>query len=101
MNEQYSESTEGMDVAYVAHLARIKLTDEEIVTFQGQLDQILGYVAQLGELDVDKVEPMAHAIPVQNVFRKDEVRESLPLEKVLGNAPAERSDQFLMPKIVE
>ena len=101
MTKQYSESTEGMDVAYVAHLARLKLSDEEVIEFQGQLDQVLGYVQQLAELDVENVEPTAHAIPVQNVFRKDEVRESLPHEEVLDNAPAKRNEQFLMPKIVE
>ena len=101
MSRKYSESTEGMDVEYVAHLARLKLTEDEIKTFQGQLDQILEQVEMLAELDVEGVEPTAHAMPVQNVFRKDEVRPSMERDKALKNAPAEHQQQFLMPKIVE
>ncbi len=101
MSRKYSESTEGMDVEYVAHLARLKLTEDEIKTFQGQLDQILEQVNALAELDVDGVEPMAHAMPVQNVFRKDEVRPSMERDKALKNAPAEHQKQFLVPKIIE
>lgn len=90
-----------MDVRDVAHLARLHLTDEEVETFQGQLDDILAYVHQLKELDVDGIEPTAHAIPVQNVYREDEIRESLDHDVVMGNAPAVFGDEFKVPKIVE
>lgn len=90
-----------MDVRYVAHLARLHLTDEEVSTFQGQLDDVLAYVHQLKELDVEGIEPTAHAIPVQNVLREDEVRESLDHDLVMGNAPAVHGDEFKVPKIVE
>jgi aspartyl-tRNA(Asn)/glutamyl-tRNA(Gln) amidotransferase subunit C len=90
-----------MDVRYVAHLARLHLTDQEVDTFQGQLDDILAYVNQLKELDVEGIEPTAHAIPVQNVLRDDEVRQSLDHEVVMGNAPAVFGDEFKVPKIVE
>jgi len=97
----FSESTEQIKVSYVAHLARLKLTSEEAELYQGQLDQILDYVKELQELDVQDVEPMAHPHPVNNVFRADACKPSLPREKVLDNAPAQRDEQFLVPKIIE
>ena len=96
-----SESEKGMDVGYVAHLARINLTEEETRLFQGQLDQVLQYVEQLGELDVEDVEPTAHAIPVYNVFRKDEVGRSLDHAVVIDNAPAATDEQIRVPKIID
>ncbi|MFH0879764.1 MAG: Asp-tRNA(Asn)/Glu-tRNA(Gln) amidotransferase subunit GatC, partial [Lentisphaerota bacterium] len=81
--------------------ARLHLTDEEITLFQGQLDQILSHVKDLSALDVEGVEPTAHARPVLNVFRKDEVRPSLDHDSVMKNAPASRHEQFVVPKIVE
>ncbi|NCC51679.1 MAG: Asp-tRNA(Asn)/Glu-tRNA(Gln) amidotransferase subunit GatC [Spartobacteria bacterium] len=98
---KYTESTEHIDVSYVAHLARLKLTPEETVLYQSQLEQILDYVKELQELDVREVPPMAHPRPVNNVFRADEGAPSLPHERVMDNAPAQRDDQFLVPKIVE
>ena len=90
-----------MDVSYVANLARIELTDEETTLFQGQLDQVLEYVEQLGELDVSNVEPTAHAMPLVNVLRADEPSVSLDHDVVTANAPAERDGQILVPKINE
>jgi len=101
MSAKYSESAEKIDVRYVAHLARLHLTDEEAAQFQAQLEQVLGYVAELSQLDVGDVEPTAHAIPVQNVFRKDEPKESLDHDRVIENAPAARGGQFVVPKIIE
>jgi len=93
--------TNRMDVSYVANLARIELTDEEATLFQGQLDQVLEYVEQLGELDVSNVEPTAHAMPLVNVLRADEPRASLDNDTVTANAPATRDGQILVPKINE
>jgi aspartyl-tRNA(Asn)/glutamyl-tRNA(Gln) amidotransferase subunit C len=90
-----------IDVAYVAHLARIDLTDSEKREFQAQLDQIVEYFRQLAAVDVSSVEPMAHAAAVQNVFREDQVRESLDRATVLANAPVRADDQFSVPKIIE
>ncbi|MFH0952992.1 MAG: Asp-tRNA(Asn)/Glu-tRNA(Gln) amidotransferase subunit GatC [Verrucomicrobiota bacterium] len=101
MTQAYSERADKMDVRYVAHLARLHLTDDEAARFQGQLEQVLGHVRQLNELNVERVEPTAHALPVQNVFRKDEVRPCLDHEKAMANAPKERQGQFLVPKIIE
>lgn len=96
-----SKTNEGMDVGYVAHLARIDLTPEETKLFQGQLDQVLHYVEQLDELDVSNVEPTAHAIPVYNVLRKDECSESLGHEAVIANAPAVTNGAIRVPKIID
>lgn len=96
-----SEENQGMDVGYVAHLARINLTEEETVLFQGQLDQVLHYVAQLDELDVSHVEPTAHAFPVYNVLRTDEVGRSLDHAAVIANAPAATHGEIRVPKIID
>jgi aspartyl-tRNA(Asn)/glutamyl-tRNA(Gln) amidotransferase subunit C len=90
-----------VDVKYVAHLARISLTPEEEQKFGAQLKNILGYIDKLSQLDVSKIEPTAHAVPLVNVFRKDEVRPSLSNEEALKNAPAKANGLFVVPKIVE
>jgi aspartyl-tRNA(Asn)/glutamyl-tRNA(Gln) amidotransferase subunit C len=95
------EENEGMDVGYVAHLARIDLTPEETTLFQGQLNQVLHYVEQLNELDVSNVEPTAHAIPVYNVLRKDEVGRSLNHAEIIANAPASTDGEIRVPKIID
>ena len=69
--------------------------------FQGQIEQVLGYVKELGKLNVEGVEPTAHAMPMNNVFRKDETKPCMDREKALANAPLERHGQFVVPKIVE
>ena len=101
MSEKQGMDAANIDVAYVANLARLHLTDEEIATYQPQLEQVVAYVRQIDELDLDDVEPMSHAVDVKNVFREDEVRPSLDHETVMANAPAEVNDQFKVPKIME
>ncbi|MDF7808685.1 Asp-tRNA(Asn)/Glu-tRNA(Gln) amidotransferase subunit GatC [Pontiellaceae bacterium B12219] len=95
------EKHDGMDVGYVAKLACIDLTDEEKTLFQGQLDQVLNYVEQLNELDVSNVEPTAHAIPIYNVLRKDEVGSSLNHADVIANAPSAADGHIRVPKIID
>jgi aspartyl-tRNA(Asn)/glutamyl-tRNA(Gln) amidotransferase subunit C len=90
-----------IDVKYVAHLARLQLTPAEEQKFGEQLGHILGYVEKLKELDVTGVEPTAHAFPIVNVTRADEVRPSIPNEDALRNAPAQANGLFVVPKIVE
>lgn len=90
-----------IDVKYVAHLARLHLAPEEQKKFGAQLGQILGYIEKLNELDVSQVEPTAHAVPMINVTRPDEVRPSMTHEEALRNAPASANGLFLVPKIVE
>ncbi|MDZ8117398.1 Asp-tRNA(Asn)/Glu-tRNA(Gln) amidotransferase subunit GatC [Pontiella agarivorans] len=96
-----SEENNGIDVGYVAKLACIDLTEEEKELFHGQLDQVLHYVEQLNELDVSDVEPTAHAIPVFNVFRKDEVGTSLNHQEVIANFPSAADGHVRVPKIID
>ena len=88
-------------VAYVAELAHLKLDDEQNRQAADDLSKMIGYVDKLAELDTEGVEPMSHAFPVTNVFREDEVRESMAREQVLANAPAVKDGCFLVPKTVE
>ena len=88
-------------VAYVAELAHLKLDDAQKRQAADDLARVIGYVDKLSELDTDGVEPMSHAFPVTNVFREDEVRESMAREQVLANAPAVKDGCFLVPKTVE
>ncbi len=90
-----------IDVRYVAHLARLNLTEAEEQKFGAQLGQILGYIEKLNELDVSQVEPTAHAVPLINITRPDEIRPSLSNEEALRNAPASANGLFIVPKIVE
>jgi aspartyl-tRNA(Asn)/glutamyl-tRNA(Gln) amidotransferase subunit C len=89
------------EVKKVAHLGRLKLTDAELRQYATQLTGILGYVAQLKEVDVTGVEPMAHPLPLKNVLREDKVTESLPVEAVLANAPARDGPFFAVPKVLD
>jgi len=90
-----------IDVKYVAHLARLELTSEEQKQLGAQLGSILGYIEKLRELDVTNVEPTAHAVPLVNVTRADEIRSSLSHEDALRNAPKKAGGLFIVPKIVE
>jgi aspartyl-tRNA(Asn)/glutamyl-tRNA(Gln) amidotransferase subunit C len=90
-----------IDVKYVAHLARIALTPDEEGRLRAQLAGILGYIEKLRELDVSNVEPTAHAVPMVNVTRPDEIQPSLPHADALRNAPREANGLFIVPKIVE
>lgn len=90
-----------IDVAYVANLARLRLTDAEIATFQVQLNRIVEYMTKIRELDLSGIEPTSHAVSVQNVFREDAVKPGFDREKALGNAPACVNGQFQVPKIIE
>lgn len=89
------------DIKHVAHLARLELTPEEEQKFGSQLSHVIEYVQKLARLDVSQVEPTAHAVPMVNVTRPDEIRPSLPGEIALRNAPARANGLFVVPKIVE
>ena len=90
-----------LDLEQVVKLARIDLTPEEKERIAPQMAEILKYVEQLKELDVDGVEPTAHAVPLTNVMREDVVGESLSHEGALRNAPQKANGLFVVPKIVE
>lgn len=90
-----------IDVKYVAHLARIALSPDEQQKLSAQLGNILGYIEKLKQADVSGVEPTAHAFPLVNVTRPDEVRPSMSNEDALRNAPAKANGLFIVSKIVE
>jgi aspartyl-tRNA(Asn)/glutamyl-tRNA(Gln) amidotransferase subunit C len=90
-----------LDVKYVAHLARLALTPEEEQKMAAQLSSVLGYIEKLKEVDVSSVEPTAHAFPLVNVTRADEIKPSLSNEEALHNAPSKANGLFMVPKIVE
>jgi aspartyl-tRNA(Asn)/glutamyl-tRNA(Gln) amidotransferase subunit C len=94
-------ASENIDVAYVAHLARLDLKPEVCARFQRQLGLVVEYVNKIGELNVDGIEPTSHGQPVYNVFRADVVRPGLDHERVLANAPARIEDEFKVPRIME
>ncbi|AQT68942.1 Glutamyl-tRNA(Gln) amidotransferase subunit C [Anaerohalosphaera lusitana] len=96
-----SKKIDQQQVKQVAKLARLDLDDSEVAKFSTELSSILEYIEKLGELDTDGVEPLAHCLPVNNVFREDKPRPSLSNEQALKNAP-ERVDKFFMvPKILD
>ncbi len=88
------------EVARLAALARIDLSEAELAKLAPQLDVILDAVAQVTEVAGDDVPPMSHALPLTNVFRADEVRPSLSVDAVLAAAPAVEDDRFRVPRIL-
>lgn len=93
--------TSDLDVAYVARLARINLTEAEAEVFQKQLDNVLRYVEKLRQADVTHVEPAAHVLPIFNVFREDAPRDWFTAEQALSNAPRKANGLIIVPKVVE
>jgi aspartyl-tRNA(Asn)/glutamyl-tRNA(Gln) amidotransferase subunit C len=89
------------DVAKVAHLARLKLSDDELDKLTTEMGKVLQYIDVLSEPDTEDVEPMAHAAEISNVFRDDEPRESLPRDAALSNAPKTDGKCFVVPQILE
>jgi aspartyl-tRNA(Asn)/glutamyl-tRNA(Gln) amidotransferase subunit C len=89
------------EIAHLAHLARLAVTDEELDLFAGQLAAVLDAVAQVGKADVEDVAPTTHAVPMTNVARPDVARPSLPRDVVLAGAPAAEDDRFRVPRILQ
>ena len=88
------------DVEHVAYLARLGLSDEELTRLEGQLNHILDQYAILVALDTDAIAPTAQTIELENILREDVARPSLPVEAVLGNAPARQGDFVVVPAIL-
>jgi aspartyl-tRNA(Asn)/glutamyl-tRNA(Gln) amidotransferase subunit C len=88
------------EVAHLARLARLDVTEEELDLFAGQLDVILGSIARIGEVAAADIEPTSHAVPLQNVLRPDRVVASLDRDVVLAEAPAVEDDRFRVPQIL-
>ncbi len=88
------------DVASLARLARIELTEAELEVLAPQLDVILESVARVSEVAAQDIPPTSHALPLTNVFRDDELRPSLPREQILAGAPAAELMRFRVPRIL-
>jgi len=88
-------------VRKVAKLSRLELTEAEVEEFTSQLSAIIDYFEKMNELDTTDVEPLAHCLPISNVFREDFVKDSLGTEKTLANAPQTDGEFFKVPKILD
>jgi len=96
-----SEKISPHRVKHIAKLARLKLTDSEVLLYQKDLNSILEYVETLRDLDAENVRPMSHVIPMKNVWREDKPGKPGKAEEILSNAPAREKDFFKVPKIIE
>jgi aspartyl-tRNA(Asn)/glutamyl-tRNA(Gln) amidotransferase subunit C len=92
--------SQSIDVTYVADLARLRLSPEEIATFQKQLVDVLGYVSQLSEVDVSQVSLLGEP-NLKNQLRADTLVPCLPVDEALANAPAQENNLFVVPRIIE
>ncbi len=92
---------EKIDVAHIANLARLELSDDMIEKLQGDMEAIVEYVEQLQELDIEGIEPTAHGSPLTNIWREDICKESFDREVMLKNAPATVDDELLrVPQVL-
>ncbi len=89
------------DVAHVARLARLDVTDEELELYAEQLGAVLEYAAETAALEISGVPPTAHPFPLRNVLRPDEPRPSLDRDEVLAMAPDAEDDRFRVPRILD
>lgn len=89
------------EVAHVARLARLEMSDTEMDQFTGQLNAILQYAGKLNEIDTKDIRPTAHVLPLQNVFREDKTRPCLENDKALANAPEAKDGMFRVPRVIE
>jgi aspartyl-tRNA(Asn)/glutamyl-tRNA(Gln) amidotransferase subunit C len=94
-------SLTAQEVEWVAHLARLQLTEVELETMTRQLRAVVDYVDQLKQVNTEGVEPMAHALAIHNVFREDEAAPSLPVVDALANAPQRRGDFYSVPAVLD
>lgn len=88
------------EVAHLARLSRLALTDDELDHYATQLDQIIAAVARVAEVAADDIPPSSHALPLTNVYRSDEVRPGLTPQQALDQAPAVEDDRFRVPRIL-
>ena len=93
--------TNPMDIDYVSNLARIELSEQEREKFRTQLGDVLVYFEKLSSVEVEGVEPTAHAFPRYNVWDEDVAKEPFSVSQSLQNAPKSRNEQIVVPKVVE
>jgi aspartyl-tRNA(Asn)/glutamyl-tRNA(Gln) amidotransferase subunit C len=89
------------EVRWVAHLARLELSEAELAAMTPQLGAILDYVSQLQQVDTADVDPLAHPLPIHSVFRDDDLQSSLPVDVALANAPERQGDFYGVPAVLE
>jgi len=89
------------EVLKIASLVKLNLTEEEVEKYTSQINDILGYIHQLNELDTKNVEPLSHVLDLTNVTRKDEEQPSLSREDALKNAPESDREYFIVPKVID
>ena len=94
-------SVDTKTVRRIAHLARIAVTDDEVAPLQGELNAILAFVEQLGEVDVDGIEPMTSVTPMAMKRRADVVDDGGRAFDIVANAPDTEDNYFLVPKVIE
>lgn len=94
-------ASEDLNIDRIANLARLALTPEEKAKFSAQLADVLTNIEKLKQVNVDGVEPTAHAFPIYNVWADDVAKPGLSVEDVLRNAPAQRDNMIVVPKVVE
>lgn len=88
------------DVLHIAALAKLKFDESEIENFTSQFNEILSYIEKLNELNTENVEPLAHPFESQNVFREDELKQSVSTEDALKNSPSRTEEFFRVPKVI-
>lgn len=89
------------EVRWIAHLARLECTEEELRLFTAQLNEIIEHVNKLQTVDITGVEPLSHPLDRQNVFRADELRPSYPVNEMLANAPCRQGDFYSVPAVLD
>ena len=89
------------EVEHVARLARLELSEPELDTFTAQMDAILAYVEKLNALDTEGIVPTSHAVPMENAFRPDQLKEAIGVDAALANAPKHVESFFQVPKVIE
>lgn len=94
-------AVEKKEVEKIAELARLKFSNEELVSFTYQMNNILAYMDKLNELDTKNVQPLSHPVEQINVFREDLIKESISTEDALKNAPDRDEKFFKVPKVIQ
>lgn len=89
------------EVENIAKLAKLNLSEDEMTEFTSDLNDILNYMDKLNSLDTENVKPLSHPLEGNNVFRKDEIIESIPREDALKNAPDKTEEFFKVPKVIK
>ncbi len=90
-----------INIKYIAELSRLELSAEQTGKLQQEMERIIGYIDELKELDVDGVEPTAHAVPLSNVWREDEVKDSYPRSEMFANAPGVINENLIkLPRVL-